>query len=33
MDIILRGEQRFFSEEYLINWSLAKEFCSCGKKN
>ena len=32
MDIILRGEQCFFSEEYLINWFLAKEFCSCGKK-
>ena len=32
MDIILRGEQYFFSEEYLINWFLAKEFCSCGTK-
>ena len=25
MGIILRGEQYFFSEEYLINWFLAKE--------
>ena len=32
MDIILRGEQCFFSEEYLVNWFLAKELCSCGEK-
>ena len=32
MDIILRGEQYFYSEEYLINWFLAREFCSCGTK-
>ena len=32
MDIILRGEQYFYLEEYLINRFLAKEFCSCGTK-
>ena len=33
MGIILGGEQCFFSEEYLINWFLAKKFCSYGKNS
>ena len=32
MHIILGGEERFFSEEYIINQFLAKEICSCAEK-
>ena len=33
MNIILEGEQCFFSEEYPINWFLVKEFSSVEKNN
>ena len=32
MHIILGGEEYFFSEEYIINRFLAKDFFSCEKK-
>ena len=32
MHIMLGGEERFFSEEYIINQFLAKEICSCEEK-
>ena len=32
MHIILGGEERFISEEYIINQFLAKEICSCEEK-
>ena len=32
MHIMLGGEERFFSEEYIINQFLAKEICPCEEK-